>query len=297
MERVILHLRSFLAVLEEGSLHRAATRLNISQSALSRQMQALEHELGGQLLERSSTGVQPTPGGRALAERMGALLASYDANLLAVRRIIRGEAKELRIGYLASAFQEYLAPALAELRRLHPDTKVKLLDLFPGEQILELRQGTIDVALTQDHGNLLGREFQMKKLAVIKSFACLPAEHPLAARKQVKLAELKDETFLIAPDSEIPGFRRRLIQLCRTCGKFRPKMAEISGGLSDAFSAVANDGAVGIMPAFLRHQKRPGMVIVPISDGDATWELVVVWQKGPATEPLRALLASLPSVK
>ena len=297
MERMILHLRSFLAVLEEGSLHRAATRLNISQSALSRQMQALEHELGGQLLERSSTGVLPTPGGRALAERMGALLASYDANLLAVRRIIRGEAGELRIGYLASAFQEYLAPALEELRRLHPETKVKLLDLFPGEQILELRQGTIDVALTQDHGNLLGREFQTKKLAVIKSFACLPAEHPLAARKQVKLAELRDETFLIAPDSEIPGFRRRLIQLCRTCGKFRPKMAEISGGLSDAFSAVANDGAVGIMPAFLRHQKRPGMVIVPISDDDATWELVVVWQKGPATEPLRALLVSLPSVK
>src|SRR6266404_6918302 len=66
---MILQLRSFLAVIEEGSLHRAATPLNLSQSALSR-MQALEHELGGKLLECSSTGVRPTAGGHALAAKM-----------------------------------------------------------------------------------------------------------------------------------------------------------------------------------------------------------------------------------
>ncbi|MEO7100380.1 MAG: LysR family transcriptional regulator [Luteolibacter sp.] len=290
---MIQQLRSFLAVLEEGSLHRAATRLHISQSALSRQMQALEHELGGPLLERSSTGVQPTHGGRAFAERMGVFLANYDANLLAVRRIIRGEAGELRIGYLASAYQEYLEPALDELRRLHPETKVKLLDLFPGEQILELRQGNIDMALIQDNGNLLGRDFHTKKLAVMKSVACLPCEHPLAVRADLRLAELKDETLLISSDSEVPGIRRHLIQLCRSCGKFRPKIAEVSGGLSDVFSAVANDGVVAIIPAFLRQQKRPGMVIVPISDAGATWDLVLAWQKGHTAVPLRALLASL----
>lgn len=283
-----------MAVIKEGSLHRAATRLNISQSALSRQMQVLEHELGGKLLERSSTGVLPTPGGRALAERMGAFIAGYDENLLAVRRIIRGEAGELRIGYLASAFHEYLEPALEVLRRLHPETRVKLLDLYPGEQITALRQGKIDMAFTQDDGNLLGRDFRTKKLARNKSYVSLPEEHPLASRKEVRFAELKNETFIIGADAEIPGFRRRLIQLCRICGKFRPKVVEISGGLSDAFSTVANDGAIAILPAFLRHQKRPGVVIVSISDAEATWDLVVVWQNGHAAEPLRTLLAALP---
>ena len=65
-------------MVEEGSLHRAATRLHISQPALSHQMQALEHELGGRLLERLATGVSPTAGGQALAKTMGAVLASYD---------------------------------------------------------------------------------------------------------------------------------------------------------------------------------------------------------------------------
>ena len=81
-------IRSFLTVVEEGSLHRAAARLHISQSALSRQMQALEHELGGRLLERSATGVTATAGGHALAKRMGAVLASYDLAMSDTRRAI-----------------------------------------------------------------------------------------------------------------------------------------------------------------------------------------------------------------
>jgi DNA-binding transcriptional LysR family regulator len=292
---VLLQLRSYLTVLEEGSVHRAATRLNLSQSALSRQMQALEHERGGDLLERSSTGVKPTRAGRELAKRMGAFLASFDANLLAVRRIIRGEAGELRIGYLASAFQEYLDPALKKLRRLHPKTKVKLLDLFPGELIAALRQGEIDLALTQDGGDLLRQDFHTRKLAVIKSYACLPEEHPLASRKSVRIAELKGETFITSPDAEVPGLRQRLMRFCRTFGKFRPKMVEISGGVSDGFSAIANDGAVAILPAFLRHQSRPGVVMVPICDEGATWDLFLAWQPGHTPEPLRTLLAALPS--
>lgn len=107
---------------------------------------------------------------------------------------------------------------------------------------------------------------------------------------------MKNETILSGADAEVPGFRRRLIQLCRICGKFRPKVVELGGGLSDAFSLVANDGAVGILPAFMHHIKRPGMVMIPISDAAATWDLMVVWQRGNASEPLRALLDFLPSV-
>jgi molybdenum-dependent DNA-binding transcriptional regulator ModE len=85
-----------LVFLEEGSLDRAAARLRISQPALSRQMQALEHELGGRLLERMATGVSPTAGGQALANRMGAVLASYDLAMSDTCRALRGETDELR---------------------------------------------------------------------------------------------------------------------------------------------------------------------------------------------------------
>src|SRR5882757_4943632 len=95
-------LRLFLVVLEEGSLRRAADRLHISQSAITRQLQLLEHDLGGRVLERTSSGVRPTNGGNALAERAKALLAAYDSSMAEVRRLVRGEGERLRIGYIAS---------------------------------------------------------------------------------------------------------------------------------------------------------------------------------------------------
>src|SRR6266850_1285696 len=133
-------LRLFRVVLEEGSLRRAAERLHLSQPAITRQLRLLEHELGGRVLERTSAGVRPTNGGHALAEKAKPLLANYDSTMAEVRRLLRGESERLRIGYIASAVQEYLGPALAVLRRAYPRLKVKMLDQTPGEMIIALRQ-------------------------------------------------------------------------------------------------------------------------------------------------------------
>src|SRR5271169_5132830 len=125
MDAVIEKLRLFLVILEEGSLRRAAERMHISQSAITRQIQLLEHDLGGRVLERTSAGVRPTNGGHALAEKAKGLVADYDSTMAEVRRLVRGESERLRIGYIASAVQEYLGPALAMLRRAYPRLKVK----------------------------------------------------------------------------------------------------------------------------------------------------------------------------
>src|SRR5437899_9560377 len=121
---VLEKLRLFLVVLEEGSLRRAAERLHISQSAITRQLQLVEHDVGGRVLERTSAGVRPTNGGHALAEKAKTLLTDYDSTMAEVRRLVRGESDRLRIGYVASAVQEYLGPALAVLRRAYPKLKI-----------------------------------------------------------------------------------------------------------------------------------------------------------------------------
>ena len=141
-------LRLFLVVLEEGSFRRAADRLRISQSAITRQMQSLELDFGVRVLERTSAGVRPTNGGNALAERAKTLLADYDSTVAEVRRAGRGESERLRIGYVASAVKQYLGPALAVLRRAYPRLKVKMLDQSPGEMIIALRHDEIDLALS-----------------------------------------------------------------------------------------------------------------------------------------------------
>src|SRR4029077_11256282 len=165
VSRMLAQIRSFLTVVEEGSLHRAAARLRISQPALSRQMQTLEHELGGRLLERMATGVSPTAGGQALAKRMGAVLGSYDLALGDTRRALRGETDQVRIAYLVSVTQQYLNGALRKVRRSHPETVFKLVNLTPGEQIVALRAGEIDIGITNESGELLAGEFYTRELA------------------------------------------------------------------------------------------------------------------------------------
>ena len=294
---MIEKLRLFLVAVEEGSLRRAAERLRISQSAITRQLQALENYLGGRILERTSAGVRPTSGGHALAEKAGALLASYDSTMAEVRPLVRGESEQLRIGYVASAVQEYLGPALAALRRAFPKVKVKMLDLTPAEQIAALRRGEIDLGLTNHGADLLSRDFYVRKLASVPSLVVLPVNHPLSSQKQVSIAQLKNETFVGASDSIVPGFKQKIIQFCREFGKFRPQFAvPIAGAtsLAEGLAMAANEDAISLQPAFISHLRIPNVVMVPVTDKEATWDLFVVWQRGKIAGPLRALLASLP---
>ena len=138
-------------------------------------MQSLELDLGVRVLERTSAGVRPTDGGHALAERAKTLLADYDSTVAEVRRLDRGESERLRIGYVASAVQEYLGPALAVLRRNYPRLKVKMLDQTPGEMIVALRQGKIDLALTLLGIDLLARDFYARKIATVRVWLRFPS--------------------------------------------------------------------------------------------------------------------------
>ncbi len=288
-------LRLFLVVLEEGSLRGAADRLRISQSAITRQMQSLELDLGGRVLERTSAGVRPTNGGHALAQRAKTLLADYDSTMAEVRRLNRGESERLLISYIASAVQEYLRAALGVLRRAYPRLKVKMLDQTPGEMITALRQGKIDLALTLHGIDVLSRDFYARKLATVRSLVALPVSHRFATERQVSLSQLKGETFVRGSDDVVPGYTQRIVQLSRKYGGFRPRLATIdqANGLVESLALAANEEAISIQPAFISHLKVPNVLMVPIADAGATWDLFIVWQQGKIDSPLRTLLSEL----
>src|SRR6202789_3646180 len=225
-------IRLFLVVLEEGSLRRAADRLRISQSAITRQMQSLELDLGGPVLERTPAGGRPTNGSHALAERAKTLLSDYDSTMAEVRRLVRGESERLRIGYIASAVQGYLGPALAVLRAAYPRLNVKILDQTPGEMIIALRQGKIDLAMTLHGTDLLSRDFHARKLATVRSLVALPVSHRFATERQVSISQLKGETFVRGSDDAVPGYTQRITQFCRKYGSFRPRLATIDKATS-----------------------------------------------------------------
>jgi len=284
-----------MTVIEEGSLRRAAERAHISQSAVTRQMQMLEHDLGGRILERTSTGVRPTTGGYTLAQKAKLLLADYDSTMSDVRRLLRGEGHHLRIGYLASAGQQYLGEPIKALRLLHPKVKMKMLDLTPGEAIGALRRSEIDLALTYLGMDLLSRDFYTRKIDNVPSVAVLPIHHRLASKRQIPISQLKHERFLQVAETCAPGYNQRVGQFCRRFGKFRPRFAPVRAfeSIAESLAISGNEDSVSLNPVFVRHLKIPNVVIVPIADKGATWDVFVAWQRGKTTAPVRALIDAL----
>jgi DNA-binding transcriptional LysR family regulator len=170
-----------------------------------------------------------------------------------------------------------------------------MLDLTPGEMIIALRRGEIDLTLTGNGVDLLSRDFYTHKLASVRSLVSLPLDHPLASQKTVAISQLKDESFVAAPDSVAPGYNQKIVQFCRRFGKFHPRFVTIGqpASLAEGLVLAANEGAISLHPVFISHLGIPNVVMVPLTDKEATWDLFVVWQRGKASGPLRALLEAL----
>lgn len=285
-------IQAFLTVLEEGSVNRAATRLRMAQPALSRQMQSLENEVGGRLLERRTSGVVPTGLGHSLSRSMRPVLSLYSAALAEVRREARGLRSELRIGYLLTASHSLLIPALARLRTAHPDLKLMLHDFSPREQVEALRAGNLDVALIGQEGAGAVRDFHSRKLCSLGVCAALARTDALADRPALFLKELKGHRFIGIDEQEMPGRNRWMTAMCRKAG-FRPKFMASADGITHVLSLVVSEMGVTLVPSYLASFPHPGIALIPVKDPTASWDFILLWQRGRIPDATRTLIDAL----
>ncbi len=286
------HLRTFFFVLEAGSLNKAAEQLHVSQSTLTRHIQALEHVVGGKLLERTSSGVVPTATGEELRAGMRPVLDRFDQVLRQVRGFARGERELLRIGYLGSAAATYLNPVLATFRSAHPEVRIRLLDLSPGEQINALRENQIDVALIGHAGAYLTREFYTRRLASTGVLVALSDDNRLVKKESLRIENLQEERFVGAATMDMPGHNQWVTQLCRRAG-FRPHFVIDSDSLAHGFASVVSEEAVMLVPDYLSTTTIPGITFRPLNDPAISWKIYVAWQRGKVAGPLIYLLDTL----
>jgi len=170
-------IRYFLAVAEEASFSKAAARLHVAQPAVSRQLQALEHELGCLLLARSSRGTELTPAGRSFYTRMKALLSEFDAIIEETRHQPQAPLHMLHIGVPPTSAEDIGVDLLQVIEAEMPDTRVELtegLSRFLNEWLLEER---LDLIVTSNDTAHDGIEFRMIEKEALVLLA--PAGHRL----------------------------------------------------------------------------------------------------------------------
>ncbi|GAA2086147.1 LysR family transcriptional regulator [Kitasatospora saccharophila] len=185
------HLRTFEAVARTLSVTQAARELHYAQSSVSDQIQALERELGVELINRSQRRIRLTAQGEVLSSYTGRILTLLEEARFAVAR----PATELAVGALETLSRYLLPEALAHYRESHPRTRVRVSRLNRGELYRSVRRGDLDLCLTfgppPDEAGLCAETLAEEPLVVI-----VPPGHPLAARGRAGLAELAAEPFL-----------------------------------------------------------------------------------------------------
>lgn len=138
------HLRYFLAVAEEQNFHRAAERLHVSQSPLSRQVQALEDELGVELFEPEGRGVKLTEAGKRFAERAKSILRTANDAVTEARDVAHGRLGTVSIGFeTGTSFSGHLTNLLLRYRARMPGITIQLTPMSSAEQWEALRTGQI----------------------------------------------------------------------------------------------------------------------------------------------------------
>jgi DNA-binding transcriptional LysR family regulator len=281
------HLRYFLAVAEELHFGRAAQRLHIVQPALSKQIAALEGELGVQLLYRTKRRVSLTVPGQELAERARDILRRVEDAAEAARRSARGELGQLRIGFVGPAMEGVLPPILRAYGERYPEVHLELDELTSFQQLDGLHADAIDVGFVRMP--LTDPELRFEVVFREPMIIALPDDHPLVSERSVALDALSAERFIMIPRHHEPGLHDHYIGVCREAG-FSPLVVQEVQRIHTTLGMVASRIGVALAPSSIQHLQRSGVVYRPLRSPTPTLEIAVVWPPEDPSPPLATFL-------
>lgn len=251
------HLRYFLAVAETLHFSRAADRLGIAQPPLSQQIRRLEDLVGHRLFDRTTRGVKLTLAGQLLAERARSTIEKVHDDLAQVRRLGRGEEGTLTVGFSGSVMFTELPAAIGDYRRRYPKVELRLHEMVTSAQTAALLDGTLDLGFLRDGDPTEGIE--LTTVLRQRYVAVLPEGHRLARRRLMKIADLKDEPFILFPRRMGPLAFDRTIACCERNG-FHPNIVQNAPQWPTLVRLVAAGLGVSLAPACVETLSMPGTV-------------------------------------
>jgi len=248
-------LRYFVAVAEEGNISRAAKKIFLTQPALSRQVKALEEEVGQCLLERQAHSILLTTAGQELLREARDLLRHADQVLERARA--SGHGVRLRVGYAPSLAAGILSAAVENFTQTHPNARVELFDLSTKELLTGLESGQLDVALGV--GRLREtRGLTWTPLVRVPWQLAVNRNHPLARKPQVRPTEVAAEPLLVFCQRDYPEYWDLTTQWLHK-HRQRPRIARKYDGVDSLMAAVESGLGVALVTVRIA-QRVPGRV-------------------------------------
>ena len=281
------HLRYFVTVAETLNFSRAASLLHISQPPLSRQIHALEAELGTPLFARNARGVQLTDAGASLLPEARRLLRDAEALRVGARHIATGEIGKLSLGFISTAAYNVLPELLPAFHRAHPRIKLQLQEATSDVQTAGLRDGELDIGfvLPQPIEATLRYEPVYREPLI----AALPATRRWPAT--LTLAALAGEPFVLFPRKVGAPLYDLVVGYCQRAG-FTPRIEQEAIQMQTIVSLVAAGMGIALVPASLKHLKRTGVIYRSLQERSPQMEIGLIWRASDDSPAVAAFVAA-----
>ncbi len=283
-------------VVASGSFSAAADSLSYTQSAVSQAIAALEAETGTVLLERDRRGVRPTAAGAALIEHAEGIISRLEAAEDEVAAIADGRRGRLRIASFPTAGATLIPLAVATFRDAHPEVELSLAEGEPEEIAPRLRAGDFDLALLFEFvggGRRLVSGAQRVELLDDPMRLALPAGHPLAEKRNLKLEDLRGEAWV--QTSAASPCARHVVRSCLAAG-FEPTISFESDDYQTVQGLVAAGVGVALIPRLALTSVRSDIVVRELGRRGPVRKVLAGTHRGRGSPPAEAMLDVLRTV-
>ncbi len=267
----------FLKLSETLNFRKAADEIYIAQPALSRQIMALEEELGVVLFDRNKRNVALTTAGEYFKEECGRILEDFERVKQRTFQIHKGEGGEIKIAHSSSSMQFLLPNILAKIQAEMPLMKTNLNETTNLYGINALINRTIDVAFGPNM--IVPKELNARTIYIENFVIILPQNHQLDVTNFESLAQLADENFILPPRNESSGYVESLEALCQSYG-FIPKVAYQSGNSNTVLRLVEAGLGISIEPKSALSGQNMNVKFIELNNIALKASMLMLWLRG-----------------
>ena len=283
----VRRMRVLREVASRGSFSAAADALDYTQSAISQQVAALEREAGTKLVERGSRGIHLTEAGRALvahADVILARLADAEAELEAIAGLRGGR---LRLGAFPSAGGTIMPPAIARFRERHPGVELTLTPVEPEDGMDLLRSGDLDISLDIRTSFAANPDDGIDRVPLLDDpmYVALPRNHPMAAKRTLKLEDLSGESWILGSTGSCPD-ASIFLRSCQAAG-FDPRIVFNSDDYPSIQGFIATGMGVSFIPDLALMSVRDDIVVRSLGARPPARHIAAATLKGSYKSPAK----------
>jgi DNA-binding transcriptional LysR family regulator len=249
----------FLAVARTLNFSRASEAVHLSQPALSLQIRGLEEDLGVRLFDRNHARTVLTPAGGVFLEEARLILAQAEKAVTDARMAAAGLSGRLRLGFISTAAAHLIPALVSRFRETHPHVELELRHALTTEQTEMLKARTLDIGFfrvpVSEQGGIRTIPVFREPFKVF-----LPASHPLAHRRNLRLGDLDGTHFIVYARKHAPGFHDLILDLLKASGAV-PAAIHEANDMYTLVSLVSAGVGVAIAPASVEHYRLPEVVV------------------------------------